>query len=79
HRQHQDLSGKKLQYFDPELNESYIPYVIETSIGLNRTFLAVLGYSYKNEQLEDGTERVVLSLPPFLAPIKVAVLPLLKK
>ena len=78
-KQHQELSGKKLQYFDPELNESYVPYVIETSIGLNRTFLAVLGYSYKNEKLEDGSERVVLSLPPFLAPIKVAVLPLMKK
>ena len=78
-KQHQALSGKKLQYFDAELNESYVPYVVETSIGLNRTFLAVLGYSYKNEKLEDGSERVVLSLPPFLAPIKVAVLPLMKK
>jgi glycyl-tRNA synthetase len=78
-KQHQELSGKKLQYFDAEMNESYVPYVIETSIGLNRTFLAVLGYSYKNEKLEDGSERVVLSLPPFLAPIKVAVLPLMKK
>ena len=78
-KQHQALSGKKLQYFDAELNESYVPYVVETSIGLNRTFLAVLGYSYKNEKLEDGSERVVLSLPPFLAPIKAAILPLMKK
>lgn len=78
-KQHQQLSGKKLQYFDPELNESYVPYVVETSIGLNRTILAVLSNSYKNEALEDGSERVVLSLPPFLAPVKVAVLPLVKK
>ena len=78
-KQHQELSGKKLQYFDPELNESYVPYVVETSIGLNRTFLAVLGYNLKNEKLEDGSERTVLSLPPFLAPIKVAILPLMKK
>jgi glycyl-tRNA synthetase len=78
-KQHQELSGKKLQYFDPELNESYIPYVVETSIGLNRTILAVLSNSYKMEKLEDGSERVVLGLPPFLAPIKVAVLPLMKK
>lgn len=77
--QHQNLSGKKLQYFDPELNESYVPYVVETSIGLNRTILAVLSNSYKNEKLEDGTERVVLKFPAFLAPIKAAVLPLVKK
>ena len=78
-KQHQELSGKKLQYFDHELNESYVPYVVETSIGLNRTILAVLSNSYKVEKLEDGTERTVLRFPAFLAPIKVAVFPLMKK
>jgi glycyl-tRNA synthetase len=77
--QHQNLSGKKLQYFDPEENQSYVPYVVETSVGLNRTFLAVMSNSLENEKLEDGSERVVLRLPAFLAPIKVAVLPLMKK
>jgi glycyl-tRNA synthetase len=76
---HQQYSGKKLQYFDPELNESYVPYVIETSIGLDRTFLAILSNSYTEEKLEDGSERVVLRIPPVLAPIKAAILPLLKK
>jgi len=77
--QHEKHSGKKLQYFDPELNESYVPYVVETSIGLDRTFLAVLSSSYREEKLEDGSERTVLALPPFLAPIKLAILPLVKK
>ena len=76
---HQELSGKKIQYFDPEINESYVPYVVETSIGLDRTFLAVLSYAYQEEKLEDGSERVVMKIPPFLAPVKAAVLPLLKK
>ncbi len=76
---HQEYSGKKLQYFDPELNKNYVPYVVETSVGLNRTFLAVMCNSLKEEQLEDGNSRVVLKLPPHLAPIKVAVLPLTKK
>ncbi|MEZ5198579.1 MAG: glycine--tRNA ligase [Bacteroidales bacterium] len=76
---HQEYSGKKIQYFDPELNESYVPYVVETSIGLDRTFLAVMTYAYQEEKLEDGSERVVMKIPPFLAPIKVAVLPLIKK
>ncbi len=58
---------------------SFVPYVIETSIGLDRTFLAVLSYAYNEEKLEDGTERVVLKFPPFLAPVKAAVLPLIKK
>ena len=69
-KQHEKFSGKKLQYFDPELNESYVPCVIETSIGLDRMFLAVLAEAYQNEKLEDGSERVVLKLPAFLAPIK---------
>ncbi len=77
--QHEEYSGKKLQYFDPELNESYVPYVVETSIGLDRTFLAVMSASYLNEELEGGASRVVLKLPPFLAPVKLAILPLVKK
>jgi glycyl-tRNA synthetase len=76
---HQEYSGKKLQYFDSELNESYVPYVVETSIGLDRTFLAVLSHAYTEEKLEDGSERVVLRLPPVLAPVKAAVLPLVAK
>jgi glycyl-tRNA synthetase len=76
---HEEFSGKKLRYFDPETNESYVPYVIETSIGLDRMFLAVLSTAYKNEVLEDGSERTVLAIPPALAPVKVAVLPLVKK
>lgn len=76
---HQEFSGKKLQYFDPELNKNYVPYVVETSVGLNRTFLAVMCNAYQEEQLEDGSSRVVLKLPAHLAPIKVAVLPLTKK
>lgn len=76
---HQKFSGKKLQYFDHELNESYVPYVVETSIGLDRTFLAVLSNSYCEEKLEDGSERVVLRIPPVLSPVKAAVLPLIKK
>ncbi|MEX1000762.1 MAG: glycine--tRNA ligase [Crocinitomicaceae bacterium] len=76
---HEEHSGKKLRYFDPEINESYIPYVVETSIGLDRMFLAILSASYKDEALEDGTTRIVLSIPPALAPYKVAVMPLTKK
>jgi glycyl-tRNA synthetase len=76
---HEQHSGKKLQYFDPELNQSYVPYVVETSVGLDRMFLAVMSSAYKEEQLEDGSSRVVLSFPPILAPIKAAVMPLTKK
>jgi glycyl-tRNA synthetase len=76
---HSEFSGKKLQYFDLELNESYTPYVIETSIGLDRTFLAIFSYAYHEETLEDGSQRVVLKIPAILAPYKVAVLPLVKK
>jgi len=78
-KNHQELSGKKLQYFDSELNESYIPYVVETSVGLNRTLLAVISNGFTEETLEDGSTRVVLKIAPFLAPIQVAVFPLLKK
>ncbi len=76
---HQRLSGKKIQYFDPETNESYVPYCVETSIGVDRMFLAVLSHSYKVEQLENGESRVVLSIPAPLAPVKCAVLPLINK
>ncbi|MDR0364511.1 MAG: glycine--tRNA ligase [Bacteroidales bacterium] len=76
---HQQYSGKKLQYFDQELNESYVPYVVETSIGVDRMFLAILSHAYQEEKLEDGSERVVLRIPPMLAPVKAAVLPLVKK
>ena len=77
--QHQEYSSKKLQYFDPERQESYVPYVVETSIGLDRMFLALFSKGLIDEQLEDGSERVVLKLPPALAPVKAAILPLLKK
>ena len=78
-KQHEEFSGKKLKYFDPEINENYVPYVVETSVGLDRMFLAVLSASHKNETLEDGSQRVVLNLPPALAPYKVAIMPLTKK
>jgi glycyl-tRNA synthetase len=78
-KQHEEFSGKKLRYFDSEMNESYVPCVIETSVGLDRMFLSVLTNSFVEEKLEDGSERVVLKLPAFLAATKVAVLPLVKK
>jgi len=76
---HEQFSGKKLQFFDPQDNISYIPYVVETSIGLDRMFLAVLSATHREETLEDGSQRVVQSLPPALAPYKLAVLPLVRK
>jgi glycyl-tRNA synthetase len=78
-KSHEAYSGKKLQYFDPEINESYVPYVVETSVGLDRMFLAVMSQAYTEQKLEDGTERVVLRIPAFLAPVKAAILPLVKK
>ena len=77
--QHEKYSGKSIKYFDPELNESYVPYVIETSIGVDRMFLSVMCASYQEEKLENGETRVVLKLPAALAPVKLAVLPLVKK
>ncbi len=81
--QHQKFSGKKIQYFDPEQNKSYVPYVVETSIGLDRMFLALLTAAYHEEEVpkENGKseQRVVLKLPPALAPVQLAVLPLVKK
>ena len=76
---HQKLSGKKIQYFDPESGESYVPYCVETSIGVDRMTLAVLSHSYCVEQLENGESRVVMKIPAPLAPIKVAILPLVRK
>jgi glycyl-tRNA synthetase len=77
--QHEKYSGKKIQYFDPELNESYTPYVIETSIGVDRMFLSVMCSSYEEQKLDGGDTRVVLHLPKALAPVKCAVLPLVRK
>lgn len=80
--QHSELSGKKLQYFDPELNENYIPYVVETSIGCDRMFLAMVANALTEENVPDAdgadSTRIVLKLHPALAPVKVAVMPLLK-
>ena len=76
---HQKFSGKKIQYFDPETNESYTPYVIETSIGVDRMFLSIMCHSYEEQQLPDGQTRTVLHLPAALAPVKLAVFPLTKK
>ncbi|MBE7629422.1 glycine--tRNA ligase [Tenacibaculum piscium] len=76
---HEDFSGKKLQYFDHQENKSYTPYVVETSIGLDRMFLAVFSNSLQEETLENGTTRTVLKLPAVLAPVKAAILPLVKK
>jgi len=80
---HQEYSGKKLQYFDPETNKNYVPFVVETSIGVDRMFLQIISAAYTEEVLtkEDGStdSRVVLKLPPALAPVKLAVFPLTKK
>ena len=79
---HQEHSGKKMQYFDPELNKNYVPYVVETSIGLDRTFLLIMATAFTEELVKNGDKeesRTVLKLPPFLAPTKAAILPLVKK
>ena len=78
-KQHEKYSGRSIKYFDPETNESYTPYDIETSIGVDRMFLTVMCHSYAEEQLEGGETRVVLRLPAALAPVKLAVMPLVKK
>ena len=77
--QHIKTSGKSLEYFDPETNEKYIPYVVEPSLGVERLFLSIVTEAYDEEALEDGTTRNVMHFHPFLAPFKVAVLPLSKK
>ena len=76
---HEKFSGKNIKYFDPEINQSYTPFVIETSIGLDRTFLSIMASSYNEETLENGETRVVLALPPVLAPVKACIMPLVKK
>jgi glycyl-tRNA synthetase len=77
--QHEKFSGRQIKYFDPESGESFTPYVIETSIGVDRMFLSVMCHSYTEEKLENGETRVVLKLPAALAPVKLAVMPLVKK
>ena len=76
---HQEYSGVSQQYLDPETNEKFIPYIIESTVGCDRTVLAVLDNAYTEETLEDGTTREVMKLIPYLAPYKVTVLPLAKK
>ncbi len=76
---HEEHSGKKLQFFDPKENKNYVPYVVETSLGLDRMFLAVLSTAYTEEVLGDGSTRTVLKINPVLAPNKVAILPLMNK
>lgn len=76
---HEEYSGKKLQFFDNETNSSYVPYVVETSVGLDRMFLAVFSKALQEETLEDGSVRTVLRLPSVLAPTKAAILPLIKR
>ncbi len=76
---HQRESGKKLEYRDPQTNEVYLPHVIEPTFGVDRTILAVLCEAYNEETLEDGSTRTVLKFKPNIAPIKVAILPLMKK
>ena len=78
-KSHQKYSGKKLMYFDQEINKSYTPYVVETSIGLDRMFLAVLTNSLCEEEVGNGEMRTVLKIPPLLSPLKAAILPLTKK
>ena len=76
---HQQFSGRKIQYFDPESGESFVPYVVETSIGVDRMFLQIMSAAYDEETLEGGEQRVVLRIPAALAPVKIAVMPLVKK
>lgn len=77
--QHEKFSGRSIKYFDPQTNESYTPYDIETSIGVDRMFLSIMCHSYCEEKLESGETRVVLKLPAALAPVKLCVMPLVKK
>lgn len=77
--QHEKFSGKNLKYRDPITNETFVPHVLEPTFGVDRTVLAVICDAYKEETLEDGTERTVLGFKPKMAPVKVAVLPLMKK
>ena len=76
---HEKFSGKKLKYYDIDSDKKYTPYVVETSIGLDRLFLAIISNSLEEEKLDNNSTRTVLKLPKFLAPTKLAILPLLKK
>lgn len=76
---HEQYSGESQKYLDPVTNEKYIPYVVESTYGLDRTILALLCECYQKEQLDNGEEREVLKISPALAPYKLAVLPLIKK
>jgi len=76
---HQEYSGKSMEYLDPETNEKYIPYIVESTVGVDRAVLTVLCENYTIEKLEDGEEREVLKIIPYLAPYKIAILPLIKK
>src|SRR5690554_2417569 len=78
-KRHEEFSGKRMQYFDSETKSSYIPYVVETSIGLDRLFLAVLSAAYTEEDLGNNTSRLVMKIPHELAPIKATVLPLIRR
>ena len=78
-KQHEQATGKKLQYFDNEKNESYVPYVFETSIGLDRMFLVLMSNALQTQDMGDGQTRTVLKLPPALSPFQCAILPLVKK
>ena len=77
--QHEKFSGKNIKYFDPETNQSYTPFVVETSIGLDRMFLSIMSAAYCEETLENGETRVVMKFPQALAPIKACIMPLIKK
>ena len=76
---HEKFSGKKLKYYDIDSDKKYTPYVVETSIGLDRLFLAIISNSLEEEKLDNNSTRTVLKLPKFLAPTKLSILPLLKK
>ena len=78
-KQHEKFSGKRLKFYDPELKESYTPYVVETSIGVDRMLLSVISAAYTEEEMKNGDTRVVMKFPPALAPVKAAVLPLLRR
>ena len=76
---HQEYSGNSQEYLDPETNEKFIPYIIESTVGCDRLTLAILDNSYTEEELENGDTREVMKFIPYLAPYKVCVLPLAKK
>ena len=78
-KKHQEYSGQSMIYTDPDTNEKYVPYIVESTVGLDRAVLCTLIDAFTEEKLEDGSTREILKLHPYLAPYKVAVLPLIKK